>query len=61
MCKIEGKNVHLPQRISILFFTFYIKIEVINSVFGSFLVKERKGRERKGREKKRIEEKGKKP
>ena len=29
------------------------------SVFGSFLVKERKGREKKGREKKRMEEKGK--
>ena len=32
----------------------------LNSVFGSFLVKERKGRERKGRERKRMEEKGKK-
>ena len=36
---------------------FYISVY---SVFGSFLVKERKGRERKGREKKRMEEKGKK-
>ena len=33
----------------------------LNSVFGLFLVKERKGRERKGRERKRMEEKGKKP
>ena len=40
--------------------TFVYKINS-NNVFGSFLVKERKGRERKGREKKRMEEKGKKP
>ena len=47
-----------------IFFSYKLnKIEKIlsNSVFGSFLVKERKGRERKGREKKRMEEKGKKP
>ena len=42
----EGRNNQSPN--------FY-------SVFGSFLVKERKGRERKGQEKKRMEEKGKKP
>ena len=41
-------------RISLFFFDS-------NGVFGSFLVKERKGRERKGREKKRREEKGKRP
>ena len=44
--------------VSIKMFTLGL---TIYSVFGSFLVKERKGRERKVREKKRMEEKGKKP